>query len=924
MFIQQTSGNLWKEYSSGLSVPGYVLGVVAADLNQDTHNDIIFATCTPSDGNGLRVWLGNSGGATGTSFTWTAANTGLPTTRRYAQIQAVDIDSDNDLDIIGPCASGSKGMKIFLGNGSTKPGKWLGWTEATNTNLPEKGDWYGANCYDINGDGSLDIVGASWGMGVRAWLNNLSMDTTPPGGVSDLTAVENTYDSIKVSWTAPADNGTETSSGPVKSYDIRYSTSTINLGNWGTALQCSGEPVPAAPGNTQEFNITGLQSATQYFIALRSEDEIPNRSPLSNIVINTTLGELDTTPPGTITDLAAANPTSSSIELTWSAPADNDSDASSGPALEYDIRYANSVITDLTWSLALRINTPPTPGSPGTAESYIVESLQSETSYYFAVKARDERPNWGLLSNCPTETTLPEPDLTPPDAVSDLTADNPTLSSIDLSWTAVGDDSGTGTAGVYDIRYSLATITDANWQEATQCSGEPTPQSAGTTEHFQVTGLSSDTTYYFALKAGDETPLWSDLSNIASLSTLPEPDVSPPGIITDLQAIQPTHTTITLTWTSPGDDEYIDLAQAYQIKYALEEITESNWDSSADVPEQLTPQSAGNVETLVVTGLELNTTYYFAIKTADEVPNWSPVSNSPHETTLDITKVPPELVVNLAAEKYLLDATETIELEIDVKSKLDLLPISDVTIIISSNSSEVIINPFNAKTDADGVLTVKLTAPPVSAPTAVEVYVQASKQTYLPNETSAVITINPVEESELRKFNLRITEEDITFSNDVPTEGDEITIYAYISNVGLLNATGFLVKFFVDDIQLGNDENITELLRSEHLVLQKTWGSVPGSHKVRVELIPWHSIFEDDLSDNTAERSISVQDKVIDDDPPDDVIDEEPDNKPEGSSTDEKSRIDPFHLILAIIAMDVPPQSYISQESVNEDEEMEE
>jgi hypothetical protein len=117
------------------------------------------------------------------------------------------------------------------------------------------------------------------------------------------------------------------------------------------------------------------------------------------------------------------------------------------------------------------------------------------------------------------ETTNVEPDLTPPAAVFDLWADNSTSSSIDLTWTAPGDDDSQGTASHYDIRYSTSEIYDSNWDEANQCSGEPSPSAAGSLESFTVTGLSPSTFYCFALKTADEASNWSSLSNIASGST---------------------------------------------------------------------------------------------------------------------------------------------------------------------------------------------------------------------------------------------------------------------------------------------------------------------------------------------------------------------------------------------------------------------
>jgi len=110
-------------------------------------------------------------------------------------------------------------------------------------------------------------------------------------------------------------------------------------------------------------------------------------------------------------------------------------------------------------------------------------------------------------------------DTTPPAAVTDLAAGDPTSSAITLTWTAPGDDGTTGTANLYDIRYSTSTITDVNWDSATQCTDEPAPQPAGSSETFTVTGLDANTTYYFALKTSDEVPNESPLSNVASNTT---------------------------------------------------------------------------------------------------------------------------------------------------------------------------------------------------------------------------------------------------------------------------------------------------------------------------------------------------------------------------------------------------------------------
>ena len=88
-----------------------------------------------------------------------------------------------------------------------------------------------------------------------------------------------------------------------------------------------------------------------------------------------------------------------------------------------------------------------------------------------------------------------------------------------LRWTAPGDDRYVGRAMVYDLRYSTAPITDANWSGATVVGGLSLPKPYGNREIVAVTGLVSSTKYYFAIKAADDKWNWSPLSNIAIEST---------------------------------------------------------------------------------------------------------------------------------------------------------------------------------------------------------------------------------------------------------------------------------------------------------------------------------------------------------------------------------------------------------------------
>ena len=83
----------------------------------------------------------------------------------------------------------------------------------------------------------------------------------------------------------------------------------------------------------------------------------------------------------------------------------------------------------------------------------------------------------------------------------------------------------------------------------------------------------------------------------------------------------------TLTWTAPGDDGSSGTAYQYDIRYSQFPLTSENWDSAIQIENVPAPKEAGQKETLVVTGLEPDVSYYFGIKTFDECSNCSNISN---------------------------------------------------------------------------------------------------------------------------------------------------------------------------------------------------------------------------------------------------------------------------------------------------------
>ncbi|MBN1155693.1 fibronectin type III domain-containing protein, partial [candidate division KSB1 bacterium] len=110
-------------------------------------------------------------------------------------------------------------------------------------------------------------------------------------------------------------------------------------------------------------------------------------------------------------------------------------------------------------------------------------------------------------------------------------------------------------------------------------------------------------------------------------------DIEPPEQVLDLTVSDFATNTATLRWTAPGDDGDEGTATGYDIRYSTSLITELNFNDATPASGAPIPSAAGTQETYVVTGLAPSTTYFFSLKAYDDVPNYSPASNSPSVTT---------------------------------------------------------------------------------------------------------------------------------------------------------------------------------------------------------------------------------------------------------------------------------------------------
>lgn len=441
-------------------------------------------------------------------------------------------------------------------------------------------------------------------------------DTIPPATITDLYIAIERKSQINFCWTAPGDDGME---GTVTQYDIRYSTTPIKEETFDEAQRTDEEPYAiVAGGELQCDEIKNLDSGQVYHFAIKAADEYDNWSGMSNVAMGFTG---DTIPPAAITNLQIRDYSSRWAELSWSAPGD---DSVSGRAKNYDIRFSPDPITDLTFDKAVQVDNPPNPAHASTGQSFVVNDLEPLSSYYFAIKTQDEMNNWSGLSNVFTVST---PEGCPPATITDLRVTESTLSSLEVTWTAPGEDSTFGTATTTDLRYSTVMITEDNFTKAFLAQGMPNPLPAGSTQTYTLTGLNPNTGYYLAMASVDEVRNWSGISNIAYGFTRDDADTIAPSPITNLHPETMKSSSVLIKWTAPGDDGPNGQVDHYGIRYAQQPITDESWLSATLVEDAPNPQIVGSLESFTIEGLLPSTSYYIAIRSADTSGNWSALSN---------------------------------------------------------------------------------------------------------------------------------------------------------------------------------------------------------------------------------------------------------------------------------------------------------
>ena len=311
----------------------------------------------------------------------------------------------------------------------------------------------------------FEIVAVDTSYDDSAPTDQISVTTLPmPAAPVNLAATANSGTQVTITWseTIPA-NGL-----PVKYYYIFTGPSPASLTN-------------VATRTAAEYIGTGLSPNTSYYYAVEALDSDMDVSPMSAPVQITTYAL-----PATPVDVTATANSATLVSVTWSETVP----ANGMPIQDYII-FRGTSPTSLA-QLTTR-----------TAPPFIDTGAAANTTYYYAIEAVDKGQDDSSVS-APGQVTTPA------------------MPSAPVNVTATSNSAGT-----------MVTVT---WSQNIPANGLPikyyyiyrgtsptslTKLSTGATTQFKDTGVSPNTTYYYAIEALDNDMDVSPMSAPAAQVTTP-------------------------------------------------------------------------------------------------------------------------------------------------------------------------------------------------------------------------------------------------------------------------------------------------------------------------------------------------------------------------------------------------------------------
>jgi peptidoglycan hydrolase-like protein with peptidoglycan-binding domain/phosphodiesterase/alkaline phosphatase D-like protein len=348
---------------------------------------------------------------------------------------------------------------------------------------------------------------------------------------------------------------------------------------------------------THSSDITGLSANTTYHYRVKSFDDAGNVALGFDQTFTTSATpqvQLQTSSVN-ISTIETTSITTSGTTITWKTDLPSDS----------QVEYGNSENLGTLTVLDTTMN---------TNHSVTLTGLSQNTNYIFNVKSKPVgASNQTVSANQEFDTLAQEIPVVTPANILLVSSSSITTTGATINWTT---DKNTTSQVEYGISTSYGESTSLN-------------QAMQTSHQISLADLLPATTYHYRVKSTDE------VSNITysedyTFSTLaPAQTVNAPLAITTLAIGGYDNESVALVWNA--DSSQADVAAKYDIRYFTAPINDGNFTSA--IPAQTTPilytdlSPSGTQRSFIIPGLDLDITYYFAIKSHFQGSDYSPISN---------------------------------------------------------------------------------------------------------------------------------------------------------------------------------------------------------------------------------------------------------------------------------------------------------
>ncbi len=461
---------------------------------------------------------------------------------------------------------------------------------------------------------------------------------TAPAAPTGLTATADGPTKIKLTWTAPTDNGGAAITGYKIESRLRSETSFRTL-------------VTDTKTTKTDTTHTGLAPSTQRFYRVRAINSEGAGAASSSATAITAAA----TRPSAPRNLRATASGRTTIILNWTAPADD-----GGSPITY---YRVGVSTDQgsSWNTLADVRGATTYShtglSAGTRRDYRVVAANSSGRGF------SDRSN---VANATTDAA------TAPGAPSSVTATADGQTVINLRWTLPADNGGRAIMG-YRVQWSPNG--NAPWTNVS-------PAHTGTGRTYRHTGLSAGTTRHYRIFARNSVGESTSASAVATATTAAAPTLTTPAAPTGLRAEAEGPETISLFWNAPTNTGGAAIT-GYQIEVSPNGT--SNWGD-------LVANTGSTTTGYVHRGLDAGTTRHYRVYAINS-QGAGAVSNVANTTTLPATV--PAAPTELTAAP---DRQTTINLSWKAPTNTGGVPITGYQIEVSPNGTDTWTNVTPAHT----------------------------------------------------------------------------------------------------------------------------------------------------------------------------------------------------------------------------------